>query len=249
MSSEETLQDARATGENAPIGASAVRPQTWAASLLHRYLDPASTLGEILFGLIMTLTFTLSAGIIIQDEGREGARQLLIAVLGCNIAWGIIDAALYLVSELFDRGRLRRLGKVVRQTHDKSAARALVAEELDPLLGNVLQPTESAALYARIADNVIASPQRHVKLTKDDWMGAFTSFWLVVITSAPAAIPFLLIDEPMRALRVSNAILLALLFVSGYLWARHTLSKPWLVGTIFLLCGLGLVFAAIALGG
>jgi hypothetical protein len=63
------------------------------SSLMHRYLDPAPSLGEIMFGLIMTLTFTLGAGIIIDDEGREGARELLIALVGCNIAWGVIDAA------------------------------------------------------------------------------------------------------------------------------------------------------------
>jgi len=63
------------------------------SSLVHRHLDPGSSLGEVLFGLIMTLTFTLSAGIIIEDEGREGARQLLIAVIGCNLAW-VIDGAL-----------------------------------------------------------------------------------------------------------------------------------------------------------
>ena len=34
-----------------------------------RHLDPASHMGEILFGLIMTLTFTLAAGIVIQEEG------------------------------------------------------------------------------------------------------------------------------------------------------------------------------------
>ena len=76
---------------------------------MERYLDPASTLGEVLFGLIMTLTFTLGAGIIIEDEGREGARQLLIALIGCNIAWGLIDGVLYLAGQLFDRGRLRRV--------------------------------------------------------------------------------------------------------------------------------------------
>src|SRR5262245_47879599 len=42
------------------------------SSLAHRYLDPATTLAEILFGLIMTLTFTLGAGLIIEDEGRAG---------------------------------------------------------------------------------------------------------------------------------------------------------------------------------
>ena len=58
------------------------------SSIAERYLDPATSLGEILFGLIMTLTFTLGAGLIIEEEGREGARQLLIATIGCNIALG-----------------------------------------------------------------------------------------------------------------------------------------------------------------
>jgi uncharacterized membrane protein len=75
------------------------------------------------------------------------------------------------------------------------------------------------------------------------------SFWLVVIASVPAAIPFLVMDQAHLALRVSNAILLALLFVIGYWWARYTLGKPWLVGFCFLAGGTVLVLAAIALGG
>ena len=74
-------------------------------SFTNKYLDPAHQPREVLFGLIMTLTFTLGAGIMIQEEGREGARQLLIATIGCNIAWGIIDGALYMVGQLFERGR------------------------------------------------------------------------------------------------------------------------------------------------
>ena len=46
------------------------------SSIRSRWLDPTSSLGEIMFGLIMTLTFTLGAGIIIEDEGREGAKEL-----------------------------------------------------------------------------------------------------------------------------------------------------------------------------
>jgi hypothetical protein len=41
-------------------------------SFIARHLDPGSRMGELLFGLIMTLTFTLAAGIVIQEEGREG---------------------------------------------------------------------------------------------------------------------------------------------------------------------------------
>ena len=55
-------------------------------------LDPSERLGELLFGLIMVLTFTLGAGIELAGD-EDGARELLIAALGCNAVWGIIDAA------------------------------------------------------------------------------------------------------------------------------------------------------------
>jgi hypothetical protein len=56
-----------------------------------RHLDPGSRFGEILFGLIMVLTVTLAAGFNVA-EGRKGVRQLLLAAIGSNVAWGIIDA-------------------------------------------------------------------------------------------------------------------------------------------------------------
>jgi hypothetical protein len=41
-----------------------------------------TSLAEVMFGLIMTLTFTLGAGVIIEDEGVEGVREMLVAVIG-----------------------------------------------------------------------------------------------------------------------------------------------------------------------
>lgn len=218
-------------------------------ALVHRYLDPATSLAEILFGLIMTLTFTLGAGLIIEEEGRAGARELLIAVIGCNIAWGIIDGALFLVGQLFDRGRLRRLGRAIRGTSDPAAGTALVASELDPLIDGLLSPQEAQSLYSRIARNIASKPEAATSVTRDDWLGAAMSFVLVFIAGIPAAIPFLLIDDARLALRVSNAVLVALLFFTGYWWARYTVSKPWLVGVSFLVIGVVLTAAAIALGG
>jgi len=219
------------------------------SSLMHRYLDPASSLGEIMFGLIMTLTFTLSAGIIIDDEGREGARELLIALIGCNIAWGVIDAAMYLVNELFTRGKRRRVAHAVRSAADERGGVAVVANELDQYFEDVADDKEKQALYSRVAARVRTAEIKPNRLTKADFMGAFASFWLVVIASAPAAIPFLVWDDARFALRVSNAILLAFLFVCGFNWARYTLGNPWTSGFIFLAGGFGLVAVAIALGG
>jgi VIT1/CCC1 family predicted Fe2+/Mn2+ transporter len=76
-----------------------------------------------------------------------------------------------------------------------------------------------------------------------------TCFWLVFFASFPAAVPFLFLDDPWIALRVSNGVLLALMFYAGFSWAKYTLATPWLTGICFVLGGLGLVAVAIALGG
>jgi hypothetical protein len=217
--------------------------------LMHRWLDPATSLAEVLFGLIMTLTFTLGAGLLVEDEGREGARQLLIAVIGCNVAWGIIDGALYVVNELFGRGRVRRLTQALKNARDDRATVQLVGGELDEWLDDVTVPADRDALYLRIAEKLRSRPVVPPKIRKADVLGAITSFWLVVLTSAPAALPFVFIEDARLALRVSNGILLALLFVTGAWWARYTLARPWIVGLGFLVGGGVLVAVAIALGG
>jgi VIT1/CCC1 family predicted Fe2+/Mn2+ transporter len=219
------------------------------ASFTNKYLDPATSLGELLFGLIMTLTFTLSAGIMLREEGREGARQLLIATIGCNIAWGIIDGALHMVGQLFERGRRRRVMQRVREAKGDGDAVALVAAELDDIIARVTTPDERQGLYRRVVDQVRTGAIPPNRVTREDIFGAVASFWLVFFGSLPAAIPFLFIDEAWVALRVSNAILLALLFYAGYAWARHTMARPLLTGCVFLLGGVALVGIAIALGG
>ena len=65
-------------------------------NFVQRHLDPASRLGEVLFGLIMVLSATLTAGLTVS-EGKAGVRQLLQSAVGCNIAWGIIDGVMAMV--------------------------------------------------------------------------------------------------------------------------------------------------------
>jgi hypothetical protein len=219
------------------------------SSIAEKYLDQATSLSEVLFGLIMTLTFTLGAGLIIEEEGREGARQLLIATIGCNIAWGIIDGALYLAGQLFDRGRLRKVRVMVQDASSDGVASEMVAGEFDPLLEHVTTETERDDLYSRVVKNIRSSPVAANPITKADVMGALASFWLVFFASLPAAVPFMLMDDAYTALRVSNFILVGLLFFTGYRWAKYTLGRPWIVGFCFLIAGLAMVWIALMLGG
>ena len=68
-----------------------------------RVLDPVDRVSEVLFGLIMVLTFTGSLSV--AEAGRDDVRTMLIGALGCNLAWGIIDAVLYLMGCLAEKGR------------------------------------------------------------------------------------------------------------------------------------------------
>ena len=224
-------------------------PMSIRTSFVNKYLDQATSLGEVLFGLIMTLTFTLGAGLTIQEEGREGARELLIATIGCNIAWGVIDGVFYVLGQLFERGRRRRVVQLVRGATKDADAAALVAGELDDVIETVMTPEERQTLYGRIVAQVRTGEIPPNPITRNDVMGGIASFWLVFFASLPAAIPFLFIDDANLALRVSNAILLGLLFWAGYSWARYTTARPALTGLVFLLFGAALVAMAIALGG
>src|SRR2546430_14850321 len=68
-----------------------------------RVLDPIDRVSEVLFGLIMVLTFTGSLSV--AEAGRESIRTMLIGALGCNLAWGIIDGVVYLMGCLAEKGR------------------------------------------------------------------------------------------------------------------------------------------------
>jgi len=218
-------------------------------SFTARYLDPGSHMGEILFGLIMTLTFTLAAGIVIQEEGRAGAREMLIGILGCNLAWGIIDGVLHVLGQVFERGRFRRIGVNLRQATTSEDARQMVADELDESLLAVTDDSTRERLYQSIVEHVRSVPAMPNRVRRQDLLGGLAAGWLVFACSFPAVLPFLFLDDPRLALRVSNAILLGLLFFVGWRAARHTLARPWIAGIMFLLVGVLLVAVAIPLGG
>ena len=214
------------------------------------HLDPGTRMGEILFGLIMTLTFTLGAGLMLEQEGREGARSLLVATIGCNIAWGLIDGVFYVLGQVFDRGRRARITAEVRAASTPAEAERRVANELDESLAPLADDTARSALYASIARRLAGdTTPPGARVTRADLLGGFWAGWLVFACSFPAAVPFFFIDDPHVALRVSNLLLIVLLAIVGYRAGREAGARPWVSAATFVVAGLLLVGAAIALGG
>ena len=61
-----------------------------------RVLDPLERFSEIVFGLIVVLSFTCAMSV--TQVAREDVHRMLVGAILCNLAWGIIDAAFYLIS-------------------------------------------------------------------------------------------------------------------------------------------------------
>lgn len=217
-------------------------------SFLQRYLDPGDRLGEVLFGLIMVLTITLTAELTLHD-GRASARELLAAAIGCNVAWGIIDGGMYVMGAMLDRGRRARAILAVQREPDEAAALRIVADSLDGTLVSLQPEAERQRLYLEaraMALRVVPEPTR---LQREDLMGGLACVLLVVTSVVPVVLPFVFIRDPWLALRASNALLVVLLFATGYQWGRHANARPWFTGIVFLVLGIALVGIAIALGG
>ena len=210
-----------------------------------RVLDPANRVSEVVFGLIMVLTFTGSLSI--GEASREDIRTMLIGALGCNLAWGIIDAVLYLMGCMAERGRNLIAFQAVRRTSDSQEAQRLVASALPPVVASVLEPTQLEAIQLRLKQ--LPEPPARARLQKNDWLGGVGVFLLVFLSTFPVVIPFIVMQNAVRALRISNSIAIVMLFMAGYAYGRFVGRRPWVLGIGLVFLGAVLVGLTKALGG
>ena len=210
-----------------------------------RVLEPSERISEILFGLIMALTVTGTTSVVTAD--RFQIRTMLIAALGCNVAWGIIDAGMYLMARLFERGSNALLLRKIREAPDNQTAHRAIADALPPLLAAIFQPAQLELIregLRRVPDS-----ETRPRLTGRDWLGALGICILVILATFPVVMPFLIFENPQSALRISNAIAVALLFFCGFIIALHAGLRPWAMALVMVAVGASLVGIAITLGG
>jgi VIT1/CCC1 family predicted Fe2+/Mn2+ transporter len=208
-------------------------------------LNPVDRVSELLFGLFMALTFI--GAISVAESGRAEVRSLLAAALGCNLAWGLVDAVMYLVRTVADRGRTITLLRSVRATADAEAGRRLIGQSLSKTAAALVSETEIEAVRERIVA-LLSVPERPA-LRWDDLLAALAIFLLVVASTFPVALPFVLFDDVGTAKAVSRVVALTMLFFGGLALGRYAGYGSIKVG--FMMAGLGaaLVAAIMALGG
>lgn len=208
-------------------------------------LEPIERLSEILFGLIMVLTFTGSLSVATADRGE--VKVMLIGALGCNIAWGLIDAIMYLMGCLNDRGAHIRTIRAVHGARTAADAHAVIRGSLPRVVAEEMHHDLLERVRLRIKG--LSGEQRAARLTLQDLRGALAVFLIVVISTLPVVAPFVFTHDLAHAMRLSNAIAVGMLALIGYFFGRAAGLAPWWTSLAMVALGCVLVAITIALGG
>jgi len=208
-------------------------------------LDPMERISEVLFGVIMALTFTCALAIATADQ--PAVRTMLISALGCNLAWGIIDAGIYLMTCVHDRGRDRSVLRSLQKAPDIGAARRIVAAATPPPLAKILTDDQIAEVMRN--SQQLPLPPRPVLVTGRDWLGALGVFLLCFLSTLPIVFPFILVGDARTALRASNGVAIAMLALCGYVLGLRSGLHPWATALAMVAFGAAMVALAIKLGG
>jgi len=193
------------------------------------------------------MVFTFTCSFSVAGAGRLGVRKMLLGALGCDLAWGIIDAGFEMMSGLDEKGHGMVALRALRNTAGPAASHCIIACALPPLLESILQEVEFEVMRQKLTQ--LPEPPAHPQLVKDDCLAAADVFLLVFLSTFPVVIPFVFISGARLALRVSKAVASAMLFIAGYAFGRYSGFRTGGVGLAMVVPGMAMVGFTIVFGG
>ncbi len=215
-------------------------------AFIQRHLDPATRVGECLFGLIMALGIT---GAVRLGTNETSSHQLFVAVLGCNVAWGVVDGVMYVMLALFERSRKSRIVNCVVTAPDDAAAIEFIRAELGTRLEPLTTPEERQQLYQWVLELARRANREPPRIRREDILGGIAVGIMVLFATLPILVPFILLSNADVAVRCSNLIALGMLFWLGFWWARAVGANPYRISAGVAAVGIILVLITILLGG
>ena len=146
------------------------------------------------------------------------------------------------------RGEHRLAVSTIQAIRAESPAvgRGIVADHLP----SAVRPALTASDLERIRLHLVSLPPEALqpRFVREDYSAAFGVFLLVFLCLFPVAAPFLLLDDVTLALRLSNVVAVAMLFLTGYTFGQQV-GRPWRAGFLMVIIGVALVAVAMVLGG
>lgn len=215
---------------------------------ISRYLDPSDRLSEIMFGLIMAMTVASSTKLA-AGEGILSARIVISAVLGCNLAWGVVDGIMYIFTDLLERGRLSKFVSYVKSSSPEKVV-PIVENEIECTIFKSLDYEEKKRISVGLLRSISKVQPQKARITRDNVLGALASFLLVFGSGFIAVVPFFFMPNNVYlALKLSNVTSIIVLFGVGYQWAKYTDRNKIRTGAGMVMIGFAISAVTTLLGG
>ena len=141
-----------------------------------------------------------------------------MALVGCNVAWGIIDAVFYLLGARFNRNRRVQFVRRLQATASEAEAFEAIREEFGLEGEPPMREEDRAAFYTSLLQMLRHAGTDRAHLRREDFVAALLTVLLVAATAIPGVLPLLLFDHAHKALRIANMLQICLLFGIGYVW-------------------------------
>jgi VIT1/CCC1 family predicted Fe2+/Mn2+ transporter len=207
-------------------------------------LNPLDRAAEILFGVIMATTFTCSMSV--GSSHQVEMSELLIGTIGCNLAWGFVDAIMYLVETMAHRNRNRVMFHAMRIANSEEA-RKIVSEALPQVVAEAIDEKELELIRQKLLELPSTAGKR--QLTTRDFKKSLAIFLTSFIATFPIVIPFIFIEDSIVALRTSNGVGIVLMFMCGWSVSKYVGFNKWVGSISMAVVGTLLVVVTIMLGG
>ena len=207
-------------------------------------LNPMDRAAEILFGVIMAITFTCSMSV--GSSHQVEMSELLIGTIGCNLAWGFVDAIMYLVEKMARINRSRVMFHSMRISNSEEA-RKIVSDALPQVVAEAIDEKEIELIRQKLLELPSTAGPR--QLTTRDIKKSVAIFLASFIATFPIVIPFIFIEDSIIALRTSNGVGIILMFMCGWSVSKYVGFNKWVGSLTMAVVGTVLVVVTIALGG
>jgi hypothetical protein len=221
-----------------------------------KYINPIDWLSESIFSIMIVLIFTLAYRIFSISSApgattsSENATTLLLAILSAVIAWGFIDGSIYAILSFFEREESDRLIWEIQEAKSETEQIEIVQTEFREVFEPITDVQYRDALYLSILRSIKSTPGQKIRFSRADIGAAVAHVFVAIIAVIPSLIPLLLFSNNLvLAIRFSNLISFAVLFITGYRWGKYVGVNPIRTGMIIMAVAIMLALLAIPLGG
>lgn len=216
-------------------------------TFIREHLSTGTILAEAFYGIWMVVVVTGSIRAV-EQPNEATVRVMLVAALGVNIGWGVIDGITLLWANLVDRTKERELVNALRAKKGDAGLRKKVGRALGGTVAGSLSDGERE----RVVDMLEAGEPREVaraRPDREDYESALATALIDFVLIFPVTLPYILFMQDLTlAIRSSQVIALLLFAGLGYLYARNAKWNRLVTPVVFALAMLIVIIATFELG-